>query len=275
MIIYVIVLSAIIFLALIYLFVFLFPGFKGKRPLDKKYYCDYAHRGLHSDGIPENSLAAFTKATQVGYGIELDAQLSKDDKVVVFHDYILKRMTGDERKLKDLTGEELKALALSGTDEKIPYLSEVLDAVAGKVPLLIELKGEDTNTALCPKVKELLDAYTGPYIIESFNPMLLHWFKKNDPKVRRGFLTTKVCKSKGLSVLNVLLDSLMLNVLCRPDFVAYDISYKKLSVNICTKFFSLPAFAWTVRKEEDYEKLPECVPAIFEGFIPDNKKSDE
>lgn len=264
-----IIIFAIILLFLIYLFVLLFPGFKGKRNLKSELICDYAHRGLHSDSVPENSLAAFRKAVQAGYGIELDVQLSKDGKVVVFHDYTLSRMTGDDRKLKDLTGEELKSLRLNGTDEQIPYLSEVLELAQGKVPLLVELKGEDINIALCPKVNELLLEYEGAYTVESFNPMLLRWFKIHNPDVRRGFLTTKVCKDRGISVLNVLLDSLMLNVLCRPDFVAYDISHKKLSVDICTKLFALPAFVWTVRKLDDYKKIPKGVAAIFEGFIPE------
>ena len=99
--------------------------------------CDFAHRGLWSESVPENSLAAFTLAAKAGYGIELDIQLSKDGRIVVFHDYDLKRMCGVDRKLADMTLEELKACRLRGTSEQIPTLVEVLQLIDGKVPLLI------------------------------------------------------------------------------------------------------------------------------------------
>lgn len=263
----VIFISILLILAVLYFFVFLFPGNKRGREIPKNLLVNYAHRGLHTKEIPENSLAAFENAVNNGYGMELDVQLSRDGEVMVFHDYTLTRMTGDDRKLSDLTASELRELNLNGTEEKIPYLKEVLELVDGKVPLLIELKGESADTALCPKVCEILDKYNGTYLIESFNPMLLAWFKKNRKDVLRGILTTKSCKERGLSPLNFLLDSMMLNVLSRPDFVAYDRRYKKFSVSACKKMFSLPAFIWTVRKREELEGLPKDDNIIFEGFL--------
>ncbi|MBQ5791548.1 MAG: glycerophosphodiester phosphodiesterase, partial [Clostridia bacterium] len=146
-------------LILLYLLLFLRP--RGRKPKDSRLLCDYAHRGLHGNGVPENSLLAFGEAVKKGFGIELDVQLSADGVVMVFHDYTLIRMTGKEEKLKNLTAEELQALSLAGTEQTIPTFREVLELVDGKVPLLVELKGEDLNSALCPKVAELLQEYQG------------------------------------------------------------------------------------------------------------------
>ena len=91
------ILSLSIVVFLLYLLVFIRP--RGKTPEDNALLCDYAHRGLHGDGVPENSLEAFELACQAGFGIELDVQLSSDGEVVVFHDYTLNRMTGVDKKL--------------------------------------------------------------------------------------------------------------------------------------------------------------------------------
>ena len=132
---------------------------KAKEPDDKALICKYAHRGLHKDGVPENSLAAFSLACEKGFAMELDVHLSKDKEVMVFHDGSLKRMTGCDKGIHELTYAELSELRLAGTDEKIPTLREVLELVGGKVPLLIELKGESTDTSLCPEVAKLLREY--------------------------------------------------------------------------------------------------------------------
>ncbi len=254
---------------LLYVFVFLFPGFKEKHKYNKMLFTDYAHRGLHDAESPENSLAAFRKAVEAGYGIELDVQFSKDGEVMVFHDYSLERMTGDSRKLSELTAAELKELSLKDSGEKIPYLTEVLEVVGGKIPLIVELKGESFDTSLCPKVDSILSDYAGAYCIESFNPMLLRWYKKNRKSVMRGILTTKASRERGFTPLNFLLDTMTLNILSRPDFIAYDHRYNKFSVKICTMLFGIPGFTWTVRDEETYSRIDPDTCVIFEGFCPD------
>ena len=128
---------------------------------DSSLICPYAHRGLHGEGVPENSLAAFKKAVENGHGIELDLQLSADGEVMVFHDYTLKRMTGEAGLLSEKTAEELRSLRLAGTDEHIPTLREVLELVDGQVPLLVELKGENLSAALPPKADEIRSSLRG------------------------------------------------------------------------------------------------------------------
>lgn len=217
--------------------------------------CDYAHRGLWNENIPENSLAAFDLAAKSGYGIELDIQLSKDGRIVVFHDFSLKRMCGVSRQVSSLTLAELKTLRLAGTNQQIPTLVEVLQLIDGRVPLLIELKGEDIDTTLCSKAAKILDNYRGQFSVESFNPIILSWFKNYRPRYARGQLVTDLIKEKrkGNKFLSFVLSHMLLNFLSRPDFIAIDQKYQdKLSFKICTGLFHAKAFVWTVRNPKQY-----------------------
>lgn len=250
--IYIILALLVLFLAL-YVFVFIRPI--AKEPKNKRLLCDYAHRGLHNNEIPENSLLAFKTAVDNGYGIELDVQLSSDGVVMVFHDYSLKRMTGLEEKLSKLTLEELKFLSLANTEQKIPTLKEVLTLVDGKVPLLVELKGENLDSSLCPKVAELLKEYKGDYCIESFNPLLLKQMRKYLPNAYYGQLYTNVCRDKKkYSILNILLTGMFFNFLAKPNFIAFNKKDRNsLPVKITTKFYKAPKFVWTVINSEEID----------------------
>ena len=235
--------------------------------------CNYAHRGLFDNKkIPENSMGAFARAVERGVGIELDLHLTKDGEVVVFHDATLTRMCGKEVALSSLTYEELKKERLLGTDYGIPRFADVLRLVDGKVPLLVELKGENGEDALCWRVAPMLDSYGGEYSVESFNPLLLRWFAKHRPDVVRGQLVTHLVKEKraGSKIVNFALSHLLLNFLSRPDFIACDGRYQRgLSLWICKKIFHMPFFMWTVRKQEllDYNRRTGRF-SIFEGFDP-------
>lgn len=150
-----------------------------------------AHRGLHSPGVPENSLAAFRAAIAAGYGIELDVQTAADGVPMVFHDYDLTRMCGDEGYIADRASGDLEDLRLLGTDEAIPTLMEVLREVAGRVPLLIEIKDQDGRLGrnigeLQDRVAAALAAYEGPVAVMSFNPHAVAAFGKAAPTVSRG-----------------------------------------------------------------------------------------
>lgn len=254
-----------VLLLCLYLLVLVRP--RAHRAPDEALLCDYAHRGLHGDGIPENSMAAFRRACEAGYGIELDVHLSLDGEVVVFHDETLVRMTGDDRRLAELTLAELKSLSLAGTDQTIPTLAEVLSLVAGRVPILIELKGETRNTALCEKVAVLMQAYQGTYCFESFNPLLVRKIKKQLPACWCGQLYTDVCRDKGRrTLLYAILTAMALNCLARPDFIAYNqLDRDSLPVRITTRCYGAACFVWTVRTEKERataRELGEC--AIFE-----------
>lgn len=263
------ILSLFVLLFLLYLLWFIRPH-KAKST-DPSLLCDYAHRGLHTSEIPENSLAAFENAVAHGMGIELDVQLSRDGCVMVFHDATLVRMTGCEKKLCELDATELQALSLAETDQRIPLFSEVLSLVNGRVPLLVELKGETFDTSLCAKVATLLKDYKGNYCIESFNPLLIREMRKELPNAYYGLLYTNVCRDKEkTSLLNLLLTVMAFNFLAKPDFIAYNkLDEKTLPVRITTAFYRAPKFIWTVNSEHDLQtaRKTEAHP-IFEDLIP-------
>ena len=238
------------------------PNFSAKKRMEP-YLRDYAHRGLHGHGVPENSLSAFGRAVDGGFAIELDVQLSRDGQVTVFHDYTTDRMTGFKGKISELNYEELQNLSLADSEEKIPLLSQVLELVDGKVPLLIELKGENANTALCPAVCRELEGYKGNFIVESFNPLLIRAFARLRPDVPRGILSANLTKTKG--ALGFALKHLLLNFLCRVDFVAYDFSDKfPLTARLCV-MLGARKLLWTPRNDEEIARsIPHCDGVIFE-----------
>ena len=264
----IILFSTVLLLCLLYLFVFVRPRKSGSEV--EKFLVSYAHRGLHGGKIPENSLLAFKNAVDKGFGIELDVQLSKDGVVMVFHDYSLLRMTGCDKKLSELDYSELSKLSLSGTDEKIPTLNEVFSLVDGSVPLLVELKGEDLNDAVCGKTAELLKDYKGHYCIESFNPFLLRKMRRYLPCAFYGQLYTNVCRDKNkISILNILLSLMAFNFLAKPNFIAYNKSDRdSLPVKLTTKLYKAYKFVWTLKSEDEYnvaQKLGES--PIFERDV--------
>ena len=230
---------------------------------------NYAHRGLHSKDktVPENSLAAFRAAVEAGYGMELDIALSKDGEVMVFHDDDLPRVCGVEGRLDGRTLAELRQLRLEGSEEGIPLFTQMLEEVAGRQPLIVELKTHPTrNEELCQKAWAILQSYNGPYCIESFDPRIVGWFYKNAPQVLRGQLASRP-KSLGMGLQGFLIGTLLCNFMGRPHFIAYDTGYKPLSVRFAEVFAM--KVAWTVRPENDvafFEKHSDGV--IFEYYLP-------
>ncbi|MBQ1466583.1 MAG: glycerophosphodiester phosphodiesterase [Eubacteriaceae bacterium] len=205
-----------------------------------------AHRGLHDEVIPENSLAAFRAAKQNGLGVELDVQYTLDRKVVVFHDEDLLRMCGVDRKVRDMTYEELSELRLRGTDEKIPLFSEVLE-VMSPLPVLCELKYYlgASDTQMCADVLELLRGYDGSMYIESFSPAIVEWFRKNAPDVYRGQLAMNDLKGyRGQDlVTRMLLKSLVINYMGRPHFISFRYTDDSLGLKVC-RLFGIHTFGW-------------------------------
>lgn len=229
---------------------------------------NYAHRGLHSEdkSVPENSMEAFAQAKEAGYGIELDVQLSKDGEVVVFHDDTLERVCGVEARVDETDYDKLREMPLCGTEQRIPHLGEVLELVDGSVPLIVELKNGKRNAELCEKTYALLQGYKGDYCVESFNPMIVAWFRKNAKEVFRGQLASSAADYKG-SVKKptaLLLSCCLLNILSRPHFIAYHIGKKPLTVRLCEAMGAV-SVAYTA-KDESHEEKNDAV--IFEFYKP-------
>lgn len=244
-----------------------FYGFEGEH---------YAHRGLYANdrGLPENSLRAFRVAAKAGYGAELDVHLSKDGKLVVMHDENLQRMCGIDCEICDMTADELDQCRLLGTDEKIPYLEEVLPIFSKNYPLIIEIKTKGANAArLTGKVCALLRKYPDvKFCIESFDPRVLMWLKKHQPKIIRGQLSCNFFKTtENLSwFLKLILTNLTMNFLSKPHFIAYKLEDRdQLSFRLCRKVWDIQEISWTVQTPEDEAAaIQDHRLIIFEGFLP-------
>ncbi len=250
----------------------------------------YAHRGLHNinpaieklksiknthaqqpetDRLPENSYAAIKRAADLGYGIEFDVHLTKDDVPVVFHDDTLNRICGVKGNLKDYTYAQLQQFRLLGTEERIPAFADILKMVDGRVPLIIEYKVEKNADKLCRICDRILSDYKGLYCIESFHPMAVRWYKIHRPNIVRGQLSEDFTRQK-LNIPYFLLSHLIGNCYASPDFIAYNCKHKdELSRTICRKLYRSLSVAWTVRSQEELDRVSRSFDLfIFEGFVP-------
>lgn len=266
-----IILGALLLILCIYIFL-ISPSWSAGRAFDffeKNRY--FAHRGLHGDGIPENSLAAFRRACEAGYGIELDVHLTADEKLVVFHDDTLTRMCGTDGTPEEKTLAELRELSLAGTDERIPSFDEVLALISGRVPLIVELKGRSTkDMRICKAVSERMKSYGGKWCMEAFNPFYVRWFRKNDRSVVRGQLSCRMKGEDGTgnAAQDFILRNLLLSFLARPHFIAYSVADRKSFALHAAKLCGGCPVGWTVRSDEEMEKACGFNAVIFEKIRP-------
>ena len=262
--------AVIILLCLIALAVFILaPGRAAPEKKAPFLGRNIAHRGLYEkdQSVPENSLAAFRRAVESGYGIELDVHLTADDALCVFHDDDLGRMCGVPGRPEEKTFSELSALRLAGTDETIPLLKDVLAVMDGRAPIILEIKRGDRNDRLCGLVHAALRSYQGAVCLESFDPFIVAWWRKNAPEYLRGQLSATYKNMQGGTTgLNALLLSrLALNFLARPQFIAYGLDGRKpLAVRLCEAMGAMRV-AWTSH-DEKAESTNDTV--IFEHYRP-------
>ena len=267
-----VILIAVIVLIVLYLFAL--RGRTNHPLLRRLRRWKYAHRGLHGNGVPENSLLAFRKALEHGYGSELDIHLLADGNLAVIHDASLKRTAGVDVKIELLTTEDLPNYHLEGTEETIPTFKQVLDLYAGKAPLIVELKSERGNYAeLTEAACKILDGYEGLFCLESFDPRCIRWLKKNRPDNVRGQLAYNSLPDKTGKVpwiLRFCMTNLLSNFWNSPDFISYQFCDRnRLSVRIARKFWKIQGVSWTLqtREEHDIAVKEKWIP-IFEGFEP-------
>lgn len=236
----------------------------------------YAHRGLHSheQGVPENSLKAFHLAAQHGYGAELDVHLTADGRLAVIHDNSLLRTAGADVNASELTAEELSRYRLEGTDERIPFLEEVLPIFEGVSPLIVELKVDNGNSAaLAQATCEMLDKFHVDYCVESFHPQAIQWLRRNRPDVCRGQLSQNFLKGEhtGLGfAADFAMTHLLTSFLTLPDFIAYNHQHRKrLNLKLARLIWQVKEVSWTIRTPEDLKKCEDkgCL-SIFEQFEP-------
>ncbi|MBO0748982.1 MAG: glycerophosphodiester phosphodiesterase, partial [Porphyrobacter sp.] len=206
---------------------------------------EYAHRGLHSGGVPENSLSAFNGAMARDMGIECDVQETGDGQAVVFHDWELDRLTGESGPVRRRSAAELAQIALGDSGERIPPLRDLLALVVGRVPLLIELKTrrERRVAALCLAVRRDLEGYPGPVAVMSFDPRVGAWFRRHAPRVVRGLVVTE----EGARTLAGSLRRHAWLWHAKPDFLAYDVRDLPSPFAAAQRQRGLPLLTWTVR----------------------------
>ena len=263
----------LIILIITFAFVLLVKGRTGHKDLPALRNWYYAHRGLHSAGVPENSLAAFSAAKAAGYGIELDIHLMQDGELAVIHDSSLKRVADADITIETLSASQLNDYYLERTMEHIPLFTQVLELINGQVPLIVELKPTTENYAqLCKKACDLLENYSGLYCIESFDPRCIAWLRKHRPNIIRGQLTQDFFKSNGKYpwMLKFVMKHNLYNLISRPDFIAYCFAHRKtLSNFIARKLWGVQGVAWTIRNKQDFDTalLENWIP-IFENFTP-------
>lgn len=212
-----------------------------------------AHRGLHDKDTPENSMGAFKKALEKDIAIEFDVHLLKDNKIVVFHDDNLKRMTGIDKKINELSYDEIKDIKLTNSDEKIPLLEDVLKLVNGKVLLDIELKCDHEKYKLEDALIEVLKDYTGQIVLKSFDYKTVKYLKKKT-SYKVGILI-KNLEGKNINKFDrYLLKSNLFLKYIKPDFIACD--YRILDYKNIKSFRTRnPIFTWTIKDENILEQV--------------------
>ena len=235
-----------------------------------------AHRGLHGPDVPENSMAAVRAAIAAGYGIEVDIQQAAGGEPVVFHDYDLQRLAGIEGFVADTSLEELQKLRLMHTAEAMPTLPEVLREVAGKVPLLLEIKDQDGRLGpnvgdLQDRVASALKGYGGPVAVISFNPQAVAAFTRAAPDIPAGLVTCGFDEDEW----PMLDEATRARLATIPDFdksgasfVTHDVTDLSNPALVALKERGVPVLAWTVRspQEEALARSSTAANITFEGY---------
>ncbi len=238
-----------------------------------------AHRGYHdlAAGRVENTLSAVKSAAERNFAIEIDVHLSADGRVYVFHDDRLDRLTTGSGDTAGLTLAELQAIPFKVGQDRIPSLREVLTAVSGHVPLVIEVKSRSDgtrSTALVDAVARELEAYRGPACVMSFDPLIVEDFADRAPELVRGIVADDAEGSDYAALspeARAELAGLGHRERTRPHFVSY---WVKLLPNAVSRKvredWRLPLITWTIRTDEDRAAAAAYADQItFEGFDPD------
>ncbi len=235
----------------------------------------YSHRGLHDRaGKPENSQAAFAASVDAGYGMELDVQAAADGTPMVFHDFTLDRLTTQKGRLCERTASELGRLKIGNSGENIPRLSDTLDLVAGRAPLLIEIKAPPHGRVgpLEERMADLLDTYQGPFAVQSFNPESVAWFVSNAPGFVRGQIAANFISKPDHAMswaVRVAWSKLWSCEKSQPHFVSYHVGALPNPATRHVRHQRIPLLCWTVRTPQQRARAEKFADSyIFEGFLP-------
>ncbi len=234
-----------------------------------------AHRGLHDagNGLEENSLAAFEAAIDHGYAIEADVQLSSDGEAMVFHDHTLDRLTDETGLIGDFTSAELTGIGFRHGRGTIPTLAQMLEMVAGRTGLVIEVKSRWTgDTLLARRTAQCLSSYAGNAAVMSFDPVQVAWFAHEVPGIMRGIVADGATQNDypwlPLATLLSLRQFRHVDI-TRPDFLSLDKHWLPCPVSRSYRKTRTPMICWTVRSEQEAsDALRWCDQITFEGYTP-------
>jgi glycerophosphoryl diester phosphodiesterase len=209
---------------------------------------EYAHRGLHHDGVPENSRAAAEGAIAAGMGIECDIQMSRDNVPLVFHDWELDRLTKERGKVALRSADDLCRIHLLETAQTLWTLADLLQLVAGRVPLLVEVKAQPHLSLAepCMAITKALAGYAGPVAVMSFDLRMGEWFAKNAPDLVRGLVITDTLDHGYKSAWR----SPRALERSAPDFLASDVRDLPNALAGLWRETGRPLLTWTVRSPE-------------------------
>jgi glycerophosphoryl diester phosphodiesterase len=234
-----------------------------------------AHRGLHDSSVIENTASAFRAAIEGGFTIETDLQITSDGEAVVHHDFALGRLTLGSRQLAAMTAAGLKEVPFKNTTDRIMTLADFLDLVAGRTPLLIEIKSRfDGDLRLTQRAADVIESYQGPVALQSFDPDVIAALRTIAPALPRGIVAERHYVDPEWRDLTGRqkrsLAFLLHGWRTRPHFVAYHVDdLPALGPWIASHIFRLPLLAWTVRDAAQQTRARRYADQmIFEGFRP-------
>lgn len=240
--------------------------------------CPIAHRGLHdaSRGVIENTLPAIEAAIAHGYGVEIDVRAARGGEPVVFHDAALDRLTRAAGPVAAVSPDALRAIPLRGTGARIPTLDELLTQVAGRAPVLIEIKSDwSGDGSFAIRVAEIMRAHRGYTAAMSFDPAPMAAFRKAAPELPRGLVAERFDNANYWNKLGAVRRFTMRNLLSaarvQPHFIAYDIrALPAFAPELGRRMLGWKILTWTVRTEAERIRAARHADAmIFEGFLPE------
>lgn len=237
-----------------------------------------AHRGLHdkANGIIENTLTALDAAAARGFAIECDVQLTADNDAVVFHDFTLERLTGETGPVVERTSADLEKIAISGSAaDRIPSLTTFLDRLAGRVPLVLEIKSRFSgDMRLTERTCEVLRSYKGPICVKSFDPKIVAHVRKIAPGLLRGIVAESTHDSAGYDMLSPSEKKALGELLhfgeSQPQFLSWKVADLPDGAPYLARILGrLPVMTWTVRTPAERENAERHADQmVFEGFVP-------
>jgi glycerophosphoryl diester phosphodiesterase len=236
-----------------------------------------AHRGLHdrAAGIVENTVSAAEAAIKGGFAIECDVQDSADGEAVVFHDHTLERLTRDQGPVRSRRSAELTGLAVAATHDRIPTLQAFLERIAGRTPLIIEIKSRfDGDMTLTRRTIEVARGYVGPVALKSFDPAVVATLREAAPDLPRGIVAESRYDDREWDKLADDTKRELANLLhfprTEPDFLSWRVHDLPCAAPfLCRHLARLPVMSWTVRGEDDRRRAAaHADQMVFEGFRP-------